>query len=301
MSGGCRLLVPDGSLQEVFHQLLADAGVPITYSGPRSYEGVIGNKRLFPPPYNIAKRLRPWDAPWVVADRKAELAFTGEDLTWEAGCGDQLVILDKYPLSRAGRGFTRLVVAVPEESPIQQVSDLTPGHEIWTEYPELADRWFIERGVCPRIRRCHGSLEAFSGIADGIFENTERGESLSVGNWRVIERLPQSQACLITYPEALADEQTRGVIEEFRLLVNAVIAARPLTMVKCNVSPASLEAVLGVMTPFGGLPTINELAEGKGYALEIVVKLDKVTVLLPRLHQAGATRILETNVDRFIE
>ncbi len=99
---GCRLLVPDGSLQQVVHQLLAEAGIPVSYPGDCSYRGLIGNERLFPPPFNVATRMRPWDMPRLIAHSKAELAFTGEDLVWEANCEGRVTILERYPLSHHG-------------------------------------------------------------------------------------------------------------------------------------------------------------------------------------------------------
>lgn len=301
-SKGCRLLVPDGSLEKVVHQLLADAGIPISYpDGERSYRGVIGHERLFPPPFNVATKMRPWDSPHVIADKRAELAFTAEDMIKEADCEAKVVILDKYPLSRTGRGFTQLVVAVPKGSPIKQVSDLRPEHEVWTEYFDYATRWFVGRGVSPQIRRCHGSLEAFLEVADAIFENTEWGTSLRVGGWEVIEYLLKSLTCLITYPAALADERYQRVINEFRLLINAVIEARPRTLIKCNVSPENHDKVLGVIVPFGGPATASQLVEGKGFAFEIVVERTSVSILLPLLEKAGATKILTLDISRFVE
>lgn len=302
MSNGCRLLVPDGSLQKVVHELLADAGIPISYPGERSYRGLIGNERLFPPPFDIATRMRPWDMPILIADKKAELAFTGEDLIWEADCENEVTILEQYPLSRAGRGFTQLVVAVPKNSPIAEVSDLLPEHEVWTEYPNYASRWFAAQGVSPTIRSCHGSLEAFVEFADAIFENQEWGKSLKIGGWQTIAEVRKCHLCLITYPEARQNPEQRQIIDEVLLLLKAVMAARTLCLIKCNVPTAFLGAVLAAMTRYsnGGTPTISELTSGKGFALELIVESARVESLLPLLKATGAERIIQADIAKFI-
>ena len=158
---GCRLLLPNGSLQDVVLKLLADAGIPIFLSPGRSYRALIGNSRLFPEPYNWATLLRPWDSPWIIADQRLDLAFTGDDCIAESGRKDELVILRHYPLSRGGVGKTKLVLAVPKGSPIHSVRDLGSDHELVTEYPHFASDWTAKNGVIPRIRACHGSTEGY--------------------------------------------------------------------------------------------------------------------------------------------
>ncbi|MDX9892927.1 MAG: ATP phosphoribosyltransferase [Patescibacteria group bacterium] len=296
---GCRLIVPDGSLMDTVHQLLAEADCPVSYPSSRAYRGIIANHRLFPPPFHLVHRMRPWDSPLVVAAQRAELAFTGQDLIIEAGCQDQVVVLDKYPLSRGGVGFTKLVLAVTSDSLIKSVTDLGPQHQVATEYPNYARQWLAAKGVNPRIVCCHGSLEAFADFADAIFENTETGTSLKVGGWRIIEDLPKSQTCLITYSQALEDEVQNAIIQEFRILLNAVMAARGRVMIKCNVRPENCTSIAALL-PSAGRPTMSPLFGNDGFALEAVVMQSDVESLLPALKKAGATAIVVHNIDKFL-
>lgn len=299
MSDRCRLLVPDGSLEQVIHQLLADAGISITYSDPRSYRGLISNKRLFPAPDNWATKIRPWDSPWIIADQRAELAFTGDDLLAEYGRIPQPIVIRRYPLSRSGVGKTRLVIAIPNDSPIQSADELTANHELVTEYNVVAWNWVKRRKIVTKIRSCHGSLEAFIEIADAILENVETGHSLEIGGWRIIEEVMESQTCLITYPEALKGGRSKEVIEEFCLLLDAVMTARQKRILKCNVTPDRLEAVLAII-PAADKPTVNELTNGAGFALESVVPAERVEELIIQLKQVGATAIFTYQSDKYV-
>ncbi|NUM25430.1 MAG: ATP phosphoribosyltransferase [Candidatus Buchananbacteria bacterium] len=297
---GCRLVVPDGSLKEVIHRLLADAHCAVSYpGGDRSYRGIIANKRLFAPPFDVVRRMRPWDSPKVVARGLAELAFTAQDLIAEAGVEDQVVVLDRYPLSRGGYGSTKLVLAVPENSPIQSVTDLMPEHEVATEYPSFARRWLDGKRVSPDIIHVHGSLEAFHGLADAIFENTETGLSLKVGGWRIVEQALESQTCLITYPAALENKVQANIIAEFRLLLNAVIAARTKVLVKCNVAARNCSDVCRIL-PSADEPTRSDLSKSGGFALEAVVEESAVERLIPELKAAGATAIVVVPISLFV-
>jgi len=298
---GCRLLVPDGSMKDVIAKLLADAGMPISYAGDRSYEGVIRSV-LFPEPFNVVRRLRPWDAPWIIADRKAELAFTSPDLVAEAGCEDQVVIVASYPLSRAGFGGIRLVIAVPPNSPIRNISDLSSDHELITEYPNFANRWLMEQGVNPRVRACHGSLEAYAGIADAIFETVESGASLRVAGFTVIAEVIKSQCCLITNPAAWENLQQHKIIEQFKLLLDAVMAGRGKSILKCNVlfGQAPLSRILAIL-PAVDQPTVSNLANKAGFAVEAVVATAEVPDLILRLKKAGATSVFDHQIGRYAD
>ena len=302
MKKGCRLLVPDGSLEKVVHQLLADAGLRVSYpDGDRSYQGVIGNERLFPPPFNVVTKMRPWDAVWVVADGKAELAFVGEDLVQESGFADKVCIIDTYPLSRGGVGFTKLVVAVPKESTINQLRDIKPGQQMVTEYPNIARSWCDQNGLSPKIRSCHGSLEAFRDIADLILENTETGSSLTVNSWRVITEVMTVRTALITNPAVLGNKDQVKIIEDFKLLLSSVIEARPRLILKCNVltEKVDVDRVVAFL-PALSSPTKSALANGKGYALESVVDAKALEWLIPGLRDLGASAIVAIGIDRFV-
>jgi len=292
-SVGCRLLVPDGSLKDVVERLLAEAGFPISYSGQRSYKGVIGNARLFPPPYNVVTRMRPWDIPWVIADGKADLGFSADDLIGEAGCQRKVTVIDRYPLSRGGVGKTRLVIAVPPGSRIRKVADLKPQHELVTEYPRLARQWLKARGVRPRIRQCHGSLEGFDDFADAIFENVETGLSLEVAGFRVIAQVMESRCCLIAGQAAIKDASKSAIIDQVRLLLASVIDARQKRTLTCNVltSLADINEVLRLL-PGADSPTVSELANKRGVAVEAVVPAGDVPSLICQLKAAGATSVI---------
>ncbi|MFA6254485.1 MAG: ATP phosphoribosyltransferase [Patescibacteria group bacterium] len=295
---GCRLLVPDGSLEEEVQRLLFEAGIPVYFSGDRQNRGKIRNPDLFPPPFDGVIRMRPQDAVWMVADEKADLAFAGDDLIAEFGYGRDLAAVRRYPISRGGVGETRIVVAVPHDSPIQSIGQITPECELVTEYPSLATRWLQERGVTPRIRLSHGKTEVFGGgIADVIVENTETGNSLTVGGWRIIDEIMRSQLRVFTHGNA--GSFMSWLEDEFCLLLDSVINARSYRLIKCNSPAERLEAVLAIL-PAAGSPTVSQLADKLGFAIESVVLAKQVPGLVTRLRQAGAQAVIDLEMAKYI-
>lgn len=295
---GCRLLVPDGSLEAEVKRLLFEAGVPFYFSGDRQNRGKIRNLDLFPSPFDEVIRMRPQDAVWLVADEKADIAFAGGDLLAEFGHRSGLKVLRRYPISRNGVGKTRIVIAVPNDSPIRSVDQITTKHELVTEYPSLAARWLRKKGIMPRVRLSHGKTEAFgNGIADIIVENAETGDSLLVGGWRIIAEIMESQLCVFTHRNASRFRQWAE--EEFCLLLDSVIDARSYRLIKCNVPAERLDAVLAIL-PAAGSPTVSQLADNKGFAIESVVLAKQVPRLVTRLRQAGATAVIDLEMAKYI-
>lgn len=297
---GVRLLVPDGSLQKIVEELMAKAGMALSTSSSRSYMVTVNNPRLFPPPFNLARRLRPQDATWIVADGLADLAFVAEDLIEESGRASDLVVLRYIPKSRGGRQMTRIVLAVPNDSAIKSIAELMPNHEVVTEYPVIAAKWFGQHGVSPRVRRCAGSLEAYVEIADAIVENVETGESLGENRWREIGEYMHSRTCLITNRLAVENPDQKAIIDEVCLLIGSVIDAVGRISLKCNATPTVVGAVTGILQQYGD-PTISLLAADAGSAMEIVVNEAEAETLMPLLKAALATRIITTPINQFIE
>lgn len=297
---GVRLLVPDGSLQQVVSDLMAKAGMPLSISSSRSYTVTVNNARLFPPPFDVARRLRPQDATWLVADGRADLAFVGEDLVVESDRTSDLLVVQFVPLSRGGRSMTRIVLAVQKGSDIKSVADLKPQHEVATEYPVIAAKWFAAQGVTPKVRRTAGALEGFADYVEAIVENVETGASLRANGWVEIGEYMQSRTCLIANRQAMQHPDKRAIIQEFGLLIGSVVNAIGRVTLKCNVAAPNLDAVLKVLGSFGS-PTVSPLGGEVGSALEIVINEADVEQLIPKLKSAEATRIFTIPLNQFIE
>ena len=304
---GCRLIMPNGSLEQASHQLMADAGMPVVRGSSRSYEERVVNESLFPPPYDKVRLMRPQDIPWVIAEGHAELGFTGNDLIGESAAANNNsdnIILGVFRLSGAGSGGTSLVLAVPEESSITELDQLNEDHVLVTEYPNYVRSLDKRRNQSPKIhskiQRCHGSAESFKGIADAIVDVSETGTSLRENGWRVIATLlKKSRLCLITNTATSESVQHRLIIDSICLLLDSAIAARERRLLKCNVSDACLDTVLSRL-PAADRPTVSPLAGNSGHAVEAVVLTSEIPKLIVDLKAAGATDIFDQPIGHFV-
>src|SRR3954467_3000596 len=129
-----RIAIPaKGRLRQPCVALLEDAGL-----GPE----VPGERALAFPCRNAPVEVllvRAADVPEYVQDGVVDCGITGADLVRERG-----VVVDE--LLKLGFGGCRLEAAVPEESPVTELAELTGTH-VATAYPRLARELLSARGV----------------------------------------------------------------------------------------------------------------------------------------------------------
>lgn len=118
------------------------------------------------------------------------------------GIVGQNVLLEKRSevevIKKLGFGRCDLVIAVPQNSKIQCLSELD--HErIATSYPNILRTVLRKKSVSASIIEIQGSVEIcpFLGLADAIFDITQTGKTLNENGLRVIENVSSSQAVII--------------------------------------------------------------------------------------------------------
>jgi len=95
-------------------------------------------------------------------------------------------------------GLCELVLAVPQESPIQQLEDLQ-GARIATSYSGFLSKYLKERRVRSSLVSIKGSVEVTPrlNMADAVCDLTQTGKTLRENGLRVLESIFKSQAVLI--------------------------------------------------------------------------------------------------------
>lgn len=97
-----------------------------------------------------------------------------------------------------GFGRCTLVIAVPEKTNVQNVTELE-GERIATSYPNSLRAFLRQQGVDAAIVEVQGSVEAAPalGLADAICDLTQTGNTLRENGLRVIATVYESEAVLI--------------------------------------------------------------------------------------------------------
>jgi ATP phosphoribosyltransferase len=288
-----KLVLPKGSLEKATLDLFADADLAVGRSSAVDYRALVEDPRI-----DEVRILRPQEIPVYIADGLFDLGITGRD--WIAETDSTVTSLGLLHYSKATARPVRIVVAVPDDAPYEQVTDLPAGTRVSTEYPELTRRFFEEQGVDADIRLSYGATEAkVPDIVDAVVDLTETGRALQAAGLRIIDTILTSHTELIANPESYADGTKRHAMEQIHTLLEGTLEARGKVLVKMNVPSQSLDDVLALI-PSMKSPTVNELAGGAGYAVETVVAKAEINVLIPALRDNGATDILELPLAKIV-
>ncbi|MEM8904245.1 MAG: ATP phosphoribosyltransferase [Actinomycetota bacterium] len=288
-----KLVLPKGSLEKATMQLFDDADLSVSRSSSVDYKATVADPRI-----DEVRILRPQEIPVYVAEGMFDLGITGRD--WITETDSEVVSLGELRYSKATARPVRIVVAVPDDSPVQRIEDLSDGVKVSSEYPRMTERFFAEKGIDADIRLSYGATEAKApDIVDVVVDLTETGRALRAAGLRIIDEIVTSYTELVANAEAYADPAKRKAMEQVHTLLQGVLSARGRTLVKVNCAAESLDKVIEVL-PAMQSPTVNELFGGTGYAVEAVVPKNEINVLVPELKERGATDILELPISKII-
>lgn len=289
-----KLVLPKGSLEKATMELFEAADLPVKRSSSVQYSATINDPRVAE-----VRILRPQEIPSYVAEGLFDLGITGRD--WVEETGSEVISMGELRYSKATSDPVRLVVAVPEDSPIETVADLPDGVKVSSEYPNLTKRFFAEKGVAADIRLSYGATEAkVPDIVDVAVDLTETGRALRAAGLRIVDTIISSYTEFVANPVSHADPEKRHAMNQLLTLLLGALDARTKVLVKLNVGDAvSLDKVIGLL-PAMKAPTVNELHGGAGFAIETVVPKSEINILIPDLRDVGATDILELPLSKIV-
>jgi ATP phosphoribosyltransferase len=288
-----RLVIPKGSLEAMTLSLLEQADLHVRRGSERDYHGTIDDPRI-----ERVSILRPQEIPRYIEEGFFDIGITGRDWVEETDA-DVEIVSDLHYSGREG-GTARIVLAVPNDSPVERADQMPPGSKISTEYPNLTERAFAKLGIPVRVFLSYGATEAkVPQIVDAVVEVTESGSTLRRNGLKIVETLLETQTVLIANRDAMADGAMRAAVDQILMLLHGAMAARGRVLVKLNVSEADLAGVLEIL-PAMKAPTISKLTADDAYAVETVVAKGRVNVLIPELKARGATDIVELPISKIV-
>ncbi len=288
-----RLVLPKGSLEKATLELFEAADLRVERSSTVDYKASINDPRI-----TDVRILRPQEIPMYVAEGMFDLGITGRD--WVEETASDVVTLGELRYSKATSRPIKMVVAVPQDSPIERAEDLPQGVRISTEYLGITGRYFEKLGIEADIRLSYGATEAkVPDIVDCIVEITETGRALRAAGLKIIGEVLTSYTELVANPAACAEPDKRHAMEQIKTLLDGVMEARGKVLVKLNVGRPDLAAVIDLL-PSMKAPTVSELFGDGGYAVETVVAKDTINTLIPALKDAGASDIIELPLAKIV-
>jgi ATP phosphoribosyltransferase len=251
------------------------------------------------------------DIPTFVGEGRVDLGITGRDQVAEHDThlplGEQSGVVEVMDL---GFGACKLQVQVPEKGPLQDVKDLV-GKNIVTSFTGLAEDYFARlegqgsrkesvngtESPIPKLKTkikfVGGSVEAACalGVADGIIDLVESGETMRAAGLKAIDTVVESTAVLIK-SRSVSNEKLVNLIEA---RIRGVIAAQRYILCQYNVPRAKLQDATKI-TPGRRAPTITALEEPEWVAVSSMVEKKKIATVMDDLTGVGATDILVLDI-----
>jgi ATP phosphoribosyltransferase len=289
-----KLGIPQGRLQTPVIELFKRAGFVIRADNGSYYPSVDD-------PDLECVLVREEEIPCYTAEGIVDAGITGDD--WiqehEAATGTQgLKVTEDLLCPGLGLGLVRWVLAVPDASKVGSLRDLE-GTTVSSELVEVTKRWFAEQGVNARVIFSWGATELKSPtLAAAIVLPETANTHLREHNLRTVATIIESRPRLVCRRAALNESSpVREKLGQVRLLLNAAIAAQDkvrLVIETDRKRSQDLESLIEAVIP------IMIVGDGDAITLNAIVPQASVRDLIPRLMAAGANRVIETSLNKFV-
>lgn len=270
--------------------MFARAGFVI-HTSSRSYKPSVDDPEL------LVRLLRAQEMSRYVEQGYLDCGLTGRD--WIVENDSDVESLCELTFSKASSKPTRWVIAVPEDSPIREVSDLQ-GKSIATEAVNMTRRFLEKHGVTAKVEFSWGATEVkVPDLVDAIVDVTETGSSLRANKLRILATLMESAPQFIANRKAFADPWKREKMEKLVLLLTGALAARDKVGLKMNIAEAKLPELLAALPALRN-PTIAHLATAGWVAVETIIDEKVVREIIPQLKSLGAEGIIEFPLNKVV-
>lgn len=282
--------IPKGSLQESTLKLFRKAGYHIAVSA-RSYYPSFDDVEI------EAMLIRAQEMARYVQDGILDCGLTGYDWILEQNADVHEVAELNY--AKEGLRPVKWVIAVPNDSKIKSIKGLN-GKRIATELVGFTNRYLKSKRIKAEVDFSWGATEVKPPhLADAIVELTETGASLRANNLRILETILESSTRFIANKKSWRDKWKKQKMENIVMLLKGALSAEEKVGLKLNVSDKSFRRVMSLLSAMHS-PTISPLSDKGWYALEVIIDEKIVRDIIPKLKMAGATGIVEYQLNKVI-
>ncbi len=233
--------------------------------------------------------LRDDDIPEYVQDGIAHIGICGENVIVEKGA--KVTYLQKL-----GFGKCTLKIAIPNDSPIIEVSDLN-GKSIATTYPVILQNYLNKNNLQSEIIEISGSVEIAPnlGLSSAICDIVSTGGTLKSNGLKSFVNVMHSEAILIG-TEKIAENP---IIKELLMRIQSVLRAEGKKYVVLNVESKNLDKIKALL-PGIKSPTVVPLAEEGWVAVHSVISESDFWEKINQLKALGAEGIVVMPMEKII-
>ncbi|KAK3362093.1 hypothetical protein B0T24DRAFT_103723 [Lasiosphaeria ovina] len=266
------------------------------------------------------------DIPTFVGEGRVDLGITGFDQVREHDAGMRELARARRmsgdgspdPSDKAqgcetvmdlGFGACRLQVQAPAKGGYTEGKDLI-GKNVGTSFVHLAHEYFARlelekegvtdpnadfasRKLRTKIIELSGSVEAACalGVADGIVDLVESGETMKAAGLMAIDTVVESSAILIKSKAP----SNPAMVDLIAARIGGVITAQKYVLCQYNIPRTSLSDATKI-TPGKRAPSVTSLDEDGWVAVSAMVEKKRIAPVMDELMKIGATDILVLDI-----
>ena len=310
--------LPKGSLNNVkrgnTHQLFVDAGYEVNgyEPGDESYEIEIMNDDDI-----VAFLTRPQSTPVELNRGMVDIAIVGEDWIKEESV---LRPTNTVKLGDLDYGKTRLIVAVPKDSPYNSLSDLFRANKdrktpilCFTEYPNLTRKFIMENEVYQEIYGDAVPFVQVRGLTDGDNEMVQvinsdgatevyiaKGADLRKAGLKEIETILHSSAGLYASEKCTGEKLKKAQMIYEQLL--GAITAKKYFDVKFNIANSKIEEVSNYLISNKLCADEPTITAGSDFSqINVLIPKAKFPEMVDVIKGFDATFIIRNDLKQLIE
>ncbi len=281
-----QIAVPNkGRLQEPTLNIIRSIGLEFE-SSDRKLSATVSNFEDMEIVYISAATI-----PEYVQNGVVDLGITGWDLVKEKN-------VEVEVLQKLGFGKTSLVVAAPEGSGIEKLTDLN-GKKIATTFPFLAKKFLKKNKIKAEVIEVDGAVEITPklGIVDAIVDLSSSGTTLKANKLTLLATILDSEAVLIGGKTPIKEQD---ILKKLLIRLESVLTARRKRYIMMN-APAKILSQIKKIAPGLSSPTVMELSKPGMIAVHSVIDAVDVWRTINKLKKICASGILVVPIDRMID
>jgi len=196
--------------------------------------------------------------------------------------------------------FCSLCLCVPKDSTISDFADLN-ATKVATSYPNSTKYFLQKNNINAKVITINGSVEATPvlGVANAIVDLVSTGSTLSANDLKIICKLYDSEAILISNINLLTNKKKNVLVNKLLTRFKGVLSAKNYKYVMMN-APEKMLSKINKTIPGLKSPTISPLASRGWISIQSVIKEDVFWETIEKLKKIGATGILVLPVEKLI-
>ncbi|HOI77475.1 MAG TPA: ATP phosphoribosyltransferase, partial [Methanofastidiosum sp.] len=169
-----------------------------------------------------------------------------------------------------------------------------------TEFPNVTDKYFKDKGINLKVIEVSGSTEIapYLGVSDLISDIVSTGTTLAMNNLKPISKIIESEAVLIANKDSINEK--REEIELLSSSVKSVLEAQGKKYIMVNLPTKSLGKFEKEFHGLGGPTVMDVISKESLVAAHFVVDEKQVSETIQKLKKMGGTGILITSIERLV-